>query len=60
MQSIPSPAAQTSISTAELPNIQGMSIAQIAPVMWVTGEGMKTTSSGPICHISPIARTRCP
>ena len=45
MQATPSAGDHTSISTEVLPAIHGMSKAQIAPVMWVTGEGMKVTSA---------------
>jgi hypothetical protein len=58
MQSMPSSALQTSISTLVAPHAHGMSKAQNAPVMCVTGEGMKTTSDGPIDHASRIERTR--
>ena len=58
MQSIPSSALQTSISTLVAPLTHGMSKAQYAPVMCVTGEGMKTTSDGPIDQASRIERTR--
>ena len=58
MQWIASSALQTSISTLVAPLTHGMSKAQYAPVMCVTGEGMKTTSDGPIDHASAIERTR--
>lgn len=49
---------QTSTKRLAEPRTHGMSKAQKAPVMWVTGEGMKTTSSGPMAQASPIPRTR--
>ena len=58
MTLMPSSTVHTSISTLAEPWIQVMSNAQSAPVIWVTGEGMKTTSSGPIFQASPMARAR--